>query len=102
MSYLSEDNLPAVFPETMVIDSDTYTKTSTESLADSSGTLQFQWCQYEGPPGKYVARFCRPDNTATPVLYYYDEFDQTSGSGMSPEQCQLAALSKVASIWNAI
>lgn len=102
MSYLSEENLSDVFPATLETNGETYTKVSTEALSDGSGVLQFQWCQYDGPSGKYITRFCRPDNAASPVLYYYDEFDQSSGDSMTPEQCQLAALSKVASIWNAI
>ena len=102
MSYLSEPTLDAVFPTTLDFGGEVYTKQTTETLSDDSSVLQFQWCRYDGPADKYVTRFCRPDNNASPVVYYYDQFDQDSGAGMDPENCQLGALSKVASIWNAI
>ena len=101
MSYLSESSLNDVFPATLTANSVTYTKQSTETLENDSAVLEFQWCLYTESGGDYIIRFCRPDNSVSPVVYYYDQFSSDGGT-MSSQQCQTASLASVSIMWNTV
>lgn len=98
MEYMGNSDITVVFPVTLDQGGVSYTKKSTETLLDTNGVVQFQWCEYGSIGGDYILRFSRVDNTASPPVYYYDEV--VGESAMA--NCQLSSLVSVATMWNTV
>ena len=96
--YLSEPTLPEVFPSSMTVNGSVFNLQNTENLTDGVD-LVFQWGLYTSDD-KWIVRICKPDNSASPTAWLYDQLADTDGTSMNQQEWLLSAVAFSSTLWN--
>ena len=85
-------------PDTLVVNSSTYTKQATESLTDGTHTT-IAWASYTDGSA-WLVRIAKPDNAASPTAWFYDQIAEADAIGVSTLEWCMACIQTSATLWN--